>query len=78
MVGKFKIVKRKADCVLLCKYVNHNDVKYMVKDIEGDVIYMNLNDLNGAERAFDSYDINKVREEKKREFEKWLDEFAEA
>ena len=78
MAGKFKIVKRKADCVLLRKYVNHNDVKYMVKDIEGDVIYMNLNDLNGAERAFDSYDINKVREEKKREFEKWLDEFAEA
>ena len=78
MLAKFKILERKADCVLLCKCVNHNDVKYMVKDIEGDVIYMNLNDLNGAKKAFDSYDINKVREEKKREFEKWLDEFAEA
>ncbi len=77
MAGKFKIVKRKADCVLLYKAVG-NDAKYLVKDIEGDTIYMNLNDLNGAERAFDSYDINKVREEKKREFEEWLSEFAEA
>lgn len=77
MAGKFKIVKRKEDCVLLYKAIG-NDAKYLVKDIEGDVIYMNLNDINGAERAFDSYDINKVREERKREFEKWLDEFAEA
>ena len=78
MAGKFKILEKKADCVLLCKYCNHNDVKYLVKDIEGDVIYMNLNDLNGAKKAFESYDINKVREEKKKEFEKWLAEFAEA
>lgn len=78
MVGKFKIIKRKEDCVLLRKYVNHNDVKYLVKDIEGDIIYMCLNLPEEAEKAFESYDINKVREEKKREFEKWLNEFAEA
>ena len=78
MAEKFKILKRKADCVLLCKYVNHNDVKYLVKDIEGDMIYMCLNLPEEAERAFDSYDINKVREERKKEFEKWLNEFAEA
>ena len=77
MAGKFKILERKADCVLLYKAVG-NDVKYLVKDIEGDVIYRNLNDLNRAKEAFDSYDINKVREEKKREFEEWLSEFAEA
>ena len=77
MAGKFKILERKADCVLLYKAVG-NDAKYMVKDIEGDIIYMNLNDLAGAKKAFDSYDINKVRETKKREFEKWLSEFAEA
>ena len=78
MAEKFKILKRKADCVLLCKCVNHNDVKYLVKDIEGDMIYMCLNLPKEAERAFESYDINKVREAKKKEFEKWLDEFAEA
>lgn len=77
MAGKFKIVKRKEDCVLLYK-PHGNDAKYMVKDIEGDVVYMNLNDLNRAKEAFESYDINKVREEKKREFEEWLSEFAEA
>ena len=74
---KFKIIKRKADCVLLYKAVG-NDAKYMVKDIEGDIIYMCLNDLKGAEEEFEAYDINKVRETKKREFEKWLEEFAEA
>lgn len=74
---KFKILERKADCVLLYKAVG-NDAKYIVKDIEGDIIYMSINNLNGAKKAFDSYDINKVREEKKREFEKWLSENAEA
>ena len=74
---KFKIVERKVDCVLLCKAVG-NDTKYMVKDIEGDIIYMNLNDLAGAKRAFEAYDINEVRETKQREFEEWLSENAEA
>lgn len=77
MTGKFKIVKRKEDCVLLYKPVG-NDAKYMVKDIEGDIIYMCFNDHKQAEEEFEAYDINKVREEKKREFEKWLEEFAEA
>lgn len=77
MTKKFKIIKRKEDCVLLYKAVG-NDAKYLVKDIEGDVIYMNLNDLDGAKKAFDSYDINKVREEKKNLFLEWLSENAEA
>ena len=77
MAGKFKILKRKEDCVLLYKPFG-NDAKYMVKDTEGDIIYICLNNLVEAEKAFNSYDINKVREEKKREFEKWLNEFAEA
>ena len=74
---KFKILKRKADCVLLYKVVG-NDAKYIVKDIEGDIIYMSINNLDGAREAFDSYDINKVRETRKSEFEKWLSENAEA
>ena len=74
---KFKIIKRKADCVLLCKIVG-NDTKYIVKDVEGDIIYMNLNYLAGAEKAFDEYDLEKVREEKRKEFGEWLHENAEA
>ena len=77
MTGKFKILKRKEDCVLLYKAVG-NDTKYVVKDIEDDIIYMCYNNLKGAEKEFEAYDINKIREAKKREFEKWLDEFAEA
>lgn len=77
MTGKFKILKRKEDCVLLYKAVG-NDAKYVVKDIEGDIIYICCNNLKGAEKEFEAYDINKIRETKKREFEKWLDEFAEA
>jgi len=77
MAGKFKILERKADCVLLSKAVG-SDTKFLVKDIEGDLIYMSINNLSGAMAVFDSYDINKVHETKKREFEKWLSEFAEA
>lgn len=72
----YKILKYKADCVLLRKDYDE-DVKYVVKDIEGDTVYMCLNNLCKAEKAFDSYDINKVREEKKKEFEKWLNENTE-
>lgn len=75
---KFKIIKQKADCVLLMQVKLNNDVKYMVKDIEGDIIYMSINNLKGAEEAFEEYDLDKVRAERKREFENWLKDFAEA
>ena len=75
---KFKIIKQKADCVLLMQTKLNNDIKYMVKDIEGDIVYMNLNDLTRAEEAFEAYDLEKIRAEKKKIFEEWLKEFAEA
>lgn len=75
---KFKIIKQKADCVLLMQIRLNNDVKYMVKDIEGDIVYMNFNDLKRAEEAFESYDLEKIKAEKKKMFEEWLKEFAEA
>ncbi len=73
MTRKFKILERKADCVL----VKYSDMdKYKVRDIENDDIAIGT--YEHCKLMFDSYDINKVHEEKKREFEKWLDEFAEA
>ena len=75
---KFKIIKQKADCVLLMQIRANNDVKYMVKDIEGDIVYMNLNDLNGAEEFFEKYDLEAIKAQKKKLFEDWLKEFAEA
>ena len=75
---KFKIIKRKKDCVLLMQVKMDNSVKYMVKDIEGDIVYMNYDYLAGAEEFFDKYDLEAVRAEKKKLFEDWLKEFAEA
>ena len=75
---KFKIIKRKKDCVLLMQIKLDNSVKYMVKDIEGDIVYMNYDDLRSAEEFFEDYDLEEVRAEKKKLFENWLKEFAEA
>ena len=75
---KFRIIKRKADCVLLMQVRADNTVKYMVKDIEGDIVYMNYDNLKGAEEAFEKYDLEKIRADKKKLFEDWLEEFAEA
>lgn len=75
---KFRIIKQKEDCVLLMQIRADNTVKYMVKDIEGDIVYMNLDNLKGAEEAFEAYDLEKIRGEKKKLFEDWLKEYAEA
>lgn len=77
MTKKFKIIKRKKDCVLLYKPFG-NRAKYMVKDIEGDIIYMCLDDLKGAEKAFEEYDLEDVRRIRREDFDKWLNENAEA
>ena len=50
--------------------------RYKVRDIENDDVAIGT--YEHCENIFDSYDINKVREAKKREFEKWLEEFTEA
>ena len=75
---KFRIIKQKADCVLLMQCQQSNRVKYMVKDIEGEIIYMNFDNLAGAEKAFEEYDLEKVRRARKETFEQWLKDFAEA
>ena len=76
MTDKYKILKRKEDCVLLYKSIG-NDAKYLVKDMENDIIYICYNNLERAEKAFEECNITKMREARKKEFEKWLDEFAE-
>lgn len=75
---KYKILKKKKDCVLLMQIKPNNTVKYMVKDIEGDIVYINYDNLDGAEKAFDRYDLEQIRSDKKKLFEQWLKEFAEA
>lgn len=71
---KYIILKRKEDCVLL-KAVS--ETKYRVRDIENDDIYIG-SDAEHAEQVFNDYNLNDVRKERKKIFERWLDEYAEA
>ena len=81
MKKMFKILKQKSDCVMLKKDMPPEDavhqVKYFVRDIENDIIYSGY-DFWQAEKIFEEYDINKVREKRKDIFEDWLEEYAEA
>lgn len=68
-----KILERNDSCVLLHdKRYRH----YKVKDIENYTIAMGS--YKTCKMAFDSYDINKVREERRKQLEDWLEEYAEA
>lgn len=73
---KYKILARNENCVLLEKKESFGAGLYKVRDIENDDVYMSY-DYNSALSFFNSYDINKVRQEKNRIFEEWLTQFAE-
>lgn len=72
MEKKFKILNRNDNCVLLKRA---GEIQYKVIDIENDVIFIGSS-IKRAEEVFETYDINKVREERKRVFEDWLKENA--
>lgn len=75
----FKILQRKQDCVILQKDMPNESthrIMYQVRDIENDIIYMGF-EYHKAEAIFDSYDLEKVRKERKDLFEDWLTEYAE-
>lgn len=63
-----KLVSSKKDCVIV--FNTETDV-YKVVDIELDVICM-TKDYAKAEKAFNNYDIEAVRRERKAMFDKWL------
>lgn len=63
-----KLVSSKKDCVIV--FNTETDV-YKVVDIELDVICM-TKDYDKAEKAFNNYDIEAVRRERKVMFDKWL------
>lgn len=70
----YKVIKRNENCVLLQHTASN---RYKVRDIENDDICITY-DREHAERIFNEYDIQKIREEKEKGFETWLKEFAEA
>lgn len=71
----YKIVDRNEHCVLLRLIQSDNKV-FKVIDIENDVIAMGS--YEHCRNVFDEYDINAVRNERKKLFEDWLKVFAEA
>ena len=76
----YKIMNRKADCVLLRKEMPDSSprpVMFQVRDIENDIIYMGYV-YDEAVKIFEEYDIKKVRKERKDVFLEWLNEFAKA
>ena len=76
----FKIEERKDDAVLLKKdmpFESPHRIMWQVRDIENDIVYMGY-DYCRAKEFFAKYDINEIRKEKKKVFEQWLEEFAEA
>lgn len=72
-MAKFKILNKNDSCIFL-KYTAEN--RFMIRDIENDVIYMGSN-YEEAERAFNTYDINEIRKERRNMLDKWLHDFAE-
>lgn len=80
MKKMFKILEQKADCVLLKKDLPAEEVhqvKYFVRDVENEIIYSGYA-YHKAEEVFNDYDLNKVREERKKLFEDWMEEYAGA
>lgn len=70
----YKIVDRNEHCVLL--NLKSDNRMFKVMDIENDVLAMGS--YEHCKKAYDEYDINEVRKERKRLFENWLREFADS
>lgn len=70
----YKIVAQNDQCVLLKRLDSET---YKIKDRENDDVYFGHN-YECAMKIFNSYDLDKIRKEKREMFEKWLLDFAEA
>lgn len=77
MEGKkmYKLLMKNENCALLESLERKG--RYIIRDIENEVIYIG-NNYNNAEKMFNDYDIKAVRRMRKRLFEDWLKEFAQA
>ena len=71
---KYRIIDRNEDCVLL--ETTGTPKQYKVRDIENDDIVITADKEQAIER-FNNYDIDDIRAERLRMFEKWLEEFCD-
>lgn len=68
----YKIISQNEHCVLL--NLKSDKSVFKVIDIENDVLA--IGSYEHCKKAYDEFDINEVRKERKRLFENWLREFA--
>lgn len=71
---KYKIIDRNEDCVLL--ETIGTPKQYKVRDIENDDIVITADKEQAIER-FNNYNIEAIRAERLKMFEKWLEEFCD-
>ena len=71
---KYRVIDHNENCVLL--ETIESPTKYKIRDIENDDIMITV-DKELAMKAFNKYDIEEVRAEKRKMFESWLEEFCE-
>lgn len=71
---KYRIIDRNEDCVLL--ETIGSPKQYKVRDIENDDIVITA-DKEQAIETFNNYDIDDIRAERRKMFEKWIEEFCD-
>ncbi len=71
---KYRVIDRNENCVLL--ETIESPKKYKIRDIENDDIMITV-DKDLAMKSFNTYDIEKIRTDKRKLFEDWLEEFCE-
>ena len=71
---KYRIIDRNEDCVLL--ETTGTPKQYKVRDIENDDIVITADKEQAIER-FNNYNIEAIRAERLRMFEKWIEEFCD-
>lgn len=78
---KYHLVKQGKDCALYRLSYADGTVKYMVKDNEGDVIAMKIQQypvtVDDLIEIVDTYDLEKIHAERRAEHDKWVNEFVE-
>ena len=74
IMKKYRIIDRNDDCVLL--ETIGSPKQYKVRDIENDDIVITA-DKEQAIETFNNYDIDDIRAERRKMFNKWLEEFCE-
>lgn len=71
---KYRIIDRNEDCVLL--ETTGTPKQYKVRDIENDDIVITADKEQAIER-FNNYNIEDIRAERLKMFEKWIEEFCD-